>query len=144
MRPLLRCLLALSAATLAISCAACHASPQAASVQHIGDHGLTATIKLTNGTLSLDTVEDTATHASVHPGEVFVLMLQGGRELRSSDMIDVQTAFELPPNAKPHYAMHSPWAADSNKQSIELEAHQPHTFELQPFEVLSLQSASRP
>jgi len=58
--------------------------------------------------------------------------------------IDVQTAFELPPNAKAHYSMHSPWAADSGKPSIELAAHQSHTFDLQPFEVLTLQSATNP
>ncbi len=58
--------------------------------------------------------------------------------------IDIQTAFELPPNAKPHYFMHSPWAADVNKPSIELTAHQPHIFDLQPFQVLTLQSTPNP
>jgi hypothetical protein len=54
--------------------------------------------------------------------------------------IDVQDAFELPQGAKEHYSMHSPWAADTGKPSMELAAHQPHIFELQPFEVLTLQS----
>jgi hypothetical protein len=58
--------------------------------------------------------------------------------------IDVQTAFELPSNAKPHYTMHSPWATDANNPSIDLTAHQPHTFDLHPFEVLTLQSAPNP
>jgi hypothetical protein len=36
--------------------------------------------------------------------------------------------------------MHSPWAADSEKQAIKLDAHRPYIFELQPFEVATLQS----
>jgi len=55
--------------------------------------------------------------------------------------IDVQQAFELPEGSTGHYVMHSPWATDTDKPSIELDAHQPHSFELQPFEVITLESA---
>ena len=71
-----------------------------------------------------------------------IIVLRNPTSHSQSISIDVQTAFELPPNAKPHYSMHSPWAADSSKPAIELTAHQPHTFDLQPFEVLTLQSAT--
>jgi hypothetical protein len=54
--------------------------------------------------------------------------------------IDVQGAFELPPEARQSYRMHSPWAGDTSKPSVTLRTHHPHTFELQPFEVLTLQS----
>lgn len=54
--------------------------------------------------------------------------------------IDIQNAFELPPDAKQPYRMHSPWLADANRPTVVLTAHKPHIFELQPFEVLTLQS----
>ena len=56
--------------------------------------------------------------------------------------IDVQDAFELPPEAKQTYRMHSPWTAEKSTPFLTLRAHQPHTFKLKPFEVLTLQSRS--
>jgi hypothetical protein len=54
--------------------------------------------------------------------------------------IDAQNAFEIPSGAAQHYVMHSPWAADSGKPNIKLDAHHPHIFALQPFEVMTLQT----
>ena len=54
--------------------------------------------------------------------------------------IDVQETFELPPEAKRTYTMHSPWVADKAAPSVTLQAQQPHTFELMPFEVVTLES----
>jgi hypothetical protein len=86
----LRRFLKLSAAALAVCFAACHAaprpSPQSNSVQHIEAGSLTATVHVTDGKLSIETVEDSASHVAIHPGEAFVLVLQGGRELHSSAM----------------------------------------------------------
>jgi hypothetical protein len=35
--------------------------------------------------------------------------------------------------------MHNPWKADRQQPMVELQAGQPHTFTLQPFEVLVLE-----
>jgi hypothetical protein len=58
------------------------------------------------------------------------------REIR----IDVGNAFELPAEAAHKYSAHSPWAAEAATPSIELEAGHPHTFELKPFEVITLEA----
>ncbi len=85
----MRRFLTLLAATLAIYRAACHAAPRFAGVQHIGNHDLTATIKLSDCELCFNSAEDTASHASIHLDEVLVLVLQGGREILSA-AVDVQ------------------------------------------------------
>jgi len=73
-----------------------------------------------------------------------ILVLRNPTSHPQQISIDIQTAFELPLAAHAHYTMHSPWAADTNKPSIELTAHQPHVFDLQPLEVLTLQSTPNP
>jgi hypothetical protein len=52
----------------------------------------------------------------------------------------MQRVFELPPGAAAKYIAHSPWKADAGQPSIALQAGQPHTFGLKPFEVLTLQA----
>ena len=52
--------------------------------------------------------------------------------------IDIGHAFELPPGAARKYKAHSAWAADAAQPAIELEAGKPYSFELAPFEVLTL------
>jgi hypothetical protein len=69
-----------------------------------------------------------------------ILVLRNPSSQPRTISLDVQDAFELPKGAKQHYAMRSPWAADSGKEPILLEAHHPHVFELQPFEVITLES----
>ena len=56
--------------------------------------------------------------------------------------LDVQSVFELPPDAPQDYAALSPWA-DGSLAEIRLRAGQPHTFTLQPFEVLTLEATPR-
>jgi hypothetical protein len=54
--------------------------------------------------------------------------------------LDVQSAFELPPDAVENYIARGPWKNDSRATEINLRAGQPHTFTLQPFEVLTLEA----
>lgn len=72
---------------------------------------------------------------------IIVLRNPGTRPQQIS--IDVQDTFELPSTAKQLYSMHSPWVADAQKPPIQLAAHHPHLFDLQPFEVLTLQSQGK-
>ena len=54
--------------------------------------------------------------------------------------LDIQQAFELPPNAPEHYSAHSPWSEDVAQPSFDLHAGQPFTFRLAPFQVLTLEA----
>jgi hypothetical protein len=58
--------------------------------------------------------------------------------------LDPAQAFELPPGATGAFTMHSPWAGDAAQPTVHLEAGSAHTFHLQPFEVLTLESGARP
>jgi hypothetical protein len=57
--------------------------------------------------------------------------------------LDPQSGFELPPDASQSYVARSPWRDASRSAEIELHAGKPHTFTLQPFEVLTLEAAAR-
>jgi len=50
--------------------------------------------------------------------------------------LDIAEVFELPPGAPTRYVLKSPWSEDAGKGSIVIEAGKPHTFRLEPFEVL--------
>lgn len=54
--------------------------------------------------------------------------------------LNVAQVFELPAGATRHYKAHSPWKADAEQPTIELTAGQPHTFHLEPFQVLTLEA----
>ena len=58
--------------------------------------------------------------------------------------LDIGRAFELPPFAPKRYLARSPWVADGAISPIELEAGRPHTFNLAPFQVLTLEAAPHP
>jgi hypothetical protein len=58
--------------------------------------------------------------------------------------LDPAQAFELPPEAAQRFSAHSPWAADARSPAIELVAGQPHTFQLAPFQVLTLDAVPQP
>ena len=57
---------------------------------------------------------------------------------RSRSRSTSQQAFELPSDAPARYRMHSPF--DTAMAPADLRAGQPHTFDLRPFEVLTLES----
>lgn len=42
----------------------------------------------------------------------------------------------LPAGAAQKYVLRSPWAADAAKPAVTVSAGRPHSFKLQPFEVL--------
>ena len=54
--------------------------------------------------------------------------------------VDISQAFELPPGAAKRFKAHSPWTADATQPSLELDAANPHTFHLDPFQVLTLEA----
>jgi len=53
----------------------------------------------------------------------------------------VAQAFELPSGAARNYRAKSPWKSDAGKPAVVLRAGEPHTFALQPFEVVVLDAA---
>lgn len=67
-----------------------------------------------------------------------ILVLRNPSDHPQSIRIDLQDAFELPPDAPQSYSAKSPWKDDAGKAAIELRAHSPHEFQLAPFEVLTL------
>ncbi len=64
-----------------------------------------------------------------------ILMLRNPAERPQSISIDVQKVFELPTGAKTIYIMKSPWADESSKAAVRLEAGKKHVFKLAGFEV---------
>lgn len=65
------------------------------------------------------------------------LVLRNPSDHPQTIKLDIQEAFELPANAAQNYSARSPWKEDANKPAIELHAHNPHEFQLAPFEVLT-------
>ena len=73
-----------------------------------------------------------------------ILTLRNPDDKAAKTSIDIATAFELPDGAPKRYTARSPWSQDHDKPAIELIAGQPHTFELAPFEVLTLEATAVP
>ena len=76
--------------------------------------------------------------ASWSPGKA-ILVLRNPDDKPAAFTMDAKELFQLPPDAGIRYVMRSPWKADREQPSVELQAGQPHTFTLQPFEVLVLE-----
>ena len=53
----------------------------------------------------------------------------------------LSTLLELPAHSADAYTARSPWKADSNTPPVTIPAQEPHTFHLQPFQVLTLELA---
>ena len=68
-------------------------------------------------------------------------MLRNPSDKAQAISIDLAQAFELPANSARRYKLHSPWKEDAMQASVRVDAGQPHTFSLQPFEVLVLEGA---
>jgi hypothetical protein len=58
-------------------------------------------------------------------------------------IVDVNSAFELPPGAPKTYEARSPWQEDREKPSIALSAGVPYTLQLRPFQVLTLEASPK-
>lgn len=69
-----------------------------------------------------------------------ILVLRNPSSRSGSIVLDVATAFELPPHAARTYTLHSPWRADAALPSLQLHAGTSHRFTLKPFEVLTLEA----
>jgi hypothetical protein len=71
------------------------------------------------------------------------LVLRNPSDKPQSIIVDVAQAFELPSGAARHYRAKSPWKSDAGKPAVVLRAGEPHTFALQPFEVVVLDAATQ-
>jgi len=69
-----------------------------------------------------------------------ILSLRNPANVPQSLTLDVASAFELPDGAPRAYAARSPWAADRGQMPLRLQAGVPHAFDLQPFQVLTLEA----
>ena len=70
-----------------------------------------------------------------------VLVLRNPGDKRQTISVDVREVFELPAGATKNYRMRSPWREDAGKPSIDLQAGKSYPFQLEPFEVLTLEAA---
>ena len=68
-----------------------------------------------------------------------ILTLRNPSDRPQSLSIDVGRVLELPATTDSKFVARSPWKHDSGVPSVSLVAGQPHTFDLQPFEVLNLE-----
>jgi hypothetical protein len=69
-----------------------------------------------------------------------ILVLRNPKDTPQSLTLDVQQVFELPSGAPHAYAARSPWASGGGRVPLRLEAGVPHTFDLRPFQVLTLEA----
>ena len=69
-----------------------------------------------------------------------ILTLRNPSNTPQSITLIAARIFELPHGAPTHYKAHSPWAADAAQTPINLDAGHPHTFQLAPFQVLTLEA----
>ena len=69
-----------------------------------------------------------------------ILTLRNPDDKAQTITLDAQKIFELPANAKQTFHLHSPWKKDKNLPDVTIHADEPHTFSLEPFKVLVLES----
>ena len=67
-----------------------------------------------------------------------IVVLRNPSDQTKTIELKLQDVFELPPASAQQYTAISPWKEDAQRAPIQLQAQQPHVFELQPFEVLTL------
>lgn len=70
------------------------------------------------------------------------LMLRNPDDHQRSIVLDANAVFELPPGMPKHFSLQSPYK-DQRVQSLELEAGQPQSVALEPFEVLVLEATPK-
>lgn len=69
-----------------------------------------------------------------------ILVLRNPDDKPATFSADLEKIFELPAGAAKEFHFHSPWKNDRSKPEITIDAGQPHTFQLKPFEVLVLET----
>jgi hypothetical protein len=72
--------------------------------------------------------------------EKAILTLRNPSDKAQDFLLDVGQAFELPPDAARKFIAHSPWHDEAAIQIMNIEAGAPHTFHLEPFQVLTLEA----
>jgi hypothetical protein len=78
-------------------------------------------------------------HAAWSPARG-ILVLRNPKDAPQPLTLDVGHAFELPDGAPTEFAAKSPWAADRGQMPLRLVAGVPQTFQLRPFQVLTLEA----
>ncbi len=73
-----------------------------------------------------------------------ILVLRNPSDRPQTIVIDLESAFELPAGALRTYSAHSPWQKDAAQSAISLAAGHPHSFTLDPFQVLTLDVMPQP
>lgn len=76
--------------------------------------------------------------ASWSPGKAIVT-LRNPSDHAQDFTASLAALLELPAGAPPHFSGRSPWKQDSGKAALTLAAPEPHTFHLQPFQVVTLE-----
>jgi len=69
-----------------------------------------------------------------------ILVLRNPGDKEQDFSVNVAQAFELPAGAARTFNAHSPWKKDSRQPRVGLTAGEPHTFHLEPFQVLTLEA----
>ncbi|MFH1924662.1 MAG: enterotoxin, partial [Planctomycetota bacterium] len=69
--------------------------------------------------------------------EKAILVLRNPEDQPAQITLDLAKVFELPKGAAEQYVLTSPWKEDAGKPGITASAGRPHTFDLEPFGVLS-------
>ena len=69
-----------------------------------------------------------------------ILVLRNPSDKEQDFSVNVAPAFELPKGGARIFNAHSPWKKDSRQPSVRLTADEPHTFHLEPFQVLTLEA----
>jgi len=72
-----------------------------------------------------------------------ILVLRNPSDKPQDFRITLEDALELPAGAAMNYTGHSPWKSDAGRSALALNARVPHTFHLEPFEVLTLDLTPR-
>jgi hypothetical protein len=75
--------------------------------------------------------------------EKAILTLRNPNSRAQDFPVDIAQAFELSAGAPRHYIARIPWTDAAAQPAVELEAGTPHTFHLEPFQVLNLEALPR-
>jgi len=77
--------------------------------------------------------------AAWSPGKA-ILTLRNPSVRAQNISLDVARVFELPAGTPGRFTAHSPWRADKEEKPTSLTGGEPHSFVLQPFQVLTLEA----
>lgn len=69
-----------------------------------------------------------------------ILVLRNPSDNPAAFAADLETLFDLPPGSPEVFQMKSPWKDGRDLPPLEISAHQSHTFNLRPFEIVVLEA----